>query len=269
MLNKRNEPIPKENAISLTNAFQRFIQDRFPNLWDLERDAEGSLCSVSTFEIVKGSDQVDRWQLREPPPTPEINKYDAALRQAELSFREWANTDGPKAYVLDPKTGEWRQIDTDGGGWLSGCNFLPGIHEDFVSPDDMNLQGPSDAQFDGILSKVFFNISEFEATLRGSVRGRRGAKPRYDWSAAQSKARELMEYNGPFSPDDPDWDCQAQLEKEMTKYFEELLGPDAVPSESTIRSRVSEWLSSPAFKDLVVSSDSTKGSTDRTPKADN
>jgi hypothetical protein len=25
-----------------------------------------------------------------------------------------------------------------------------------------------------------------------------------------------MEHHGPFSPDDPDWHCQAQLETEMT-----------------------------------------------------
>jgi hypothetical protein len=164
MLNKRYEPIPK-NTISLTDGFQKFIQVRFPNLCDHERDAEAALCSVGTFELVKISDQVSQYQFREAPPTPEINKYDAVCRQAEQSFREWVPREDVKAYVLDPNTGEWRQI--DGSGWLSGCNFLPGIHEDFVTPDDMNLQGPSDAQFDGVLSKVFFDAEEFETKLQG------------------------------------------------------------------------------------------------------
>jgi hypothetical protein len=69
-----------------------------------------------------------------------------------------------------------------------------------------------------------------------------------------------MQHHGPFSPDDPDWNCQAQLEEQVLKHFERLLGPDNVPAESTIRLKVSGWLRSPHFKGLVVSS---------APKADN
>jgi hypothetical protein len=50
MLNKRDEPITS-NAISLSAAFRRFIEHRFENLRDLEREAEKSLRSVGTHEL--------------------------------------------------------------------------------------------------------------------------------------------------------------------------------------------------------------------------
>jgi hypothetical protein len=109
MLNKRNEPIP-EDAISLTNAFQRFIQVRFPNLCDLENDAEVALLGAPPFKLVKISDGVSQWQFPEPAPIPEINKYDAESHQAELHFRKWLTEDGPPAYAEDPKNREWKQI---------------------------------------------------------------------------------------------------------------------------------------------------------------
>jgi hypothetical protein len=51
-LNKRNEPIPS-NAISLSAAFRKFIEHRFVNLRDLECEAEKSLNSVGTHELVE------------------------------------------------------------------------------------------------------------------------------------------------------------------------------------------------------------------------
>jgi hypothetical protein len=167
MLNKRHEPIPA-SAISLSAAFQKFIEHRFENLRELERKAD-----LTQTEALK--------------------EYDEALRHAELSFREWLNADGPSAYVLDPVTGEWRRIDKR--GWTSNLprtltlqedssivsgppgNFLPGFYEDFVSPYDMFSHGPSDAQFDGILQKVFFNENECEGKLTEASSDNCSSKP--------------------------------------------------------------------------------------------
>jgi hypothetical protein len=254
MLNKRQEPIPA-NAISLSAAFQKFIEHRFENLRELERKAEKSLHSVGTHEL---DVETDKWRPVDLPQTEALKEYDEALRHAELSFREWLNPDGPAAYVLDPVTGERRRIDKR--GWTSNLprtltlredssimsgpagNFLPGFDDDFVSPNDMCSHGPPDAQFDGVLSKVFFDIREFETKLRASAATPRGAKPKFDWSAAKSEAKKLMDYHGAFSPDDPVWNCQARLEEAIKKYFDKRLSPDAVPSESTIRQKVSQWL---------------------------
>jgi hypothetical protein len=254
MLNKRHEPIPA-NAISLSAVFQKFIEHRFESLRELERKAEKSLHSVGTHEL---DVETDKWRRVDLPQTEALNEYDEALRHAELSFRKWLNADGPAAYVLDPVTGEWRRIDKR--GWTSNLprtltlredssivsgppgNFLPGFDDDFVSPNDVFSHGPPDAQFGGMLSKVFFDIREFETKLRGSAATPRGAKPKFDWSAAKSEAKKLMDYHGAFSPDDPEWNCKARLEEAIKKHFDKRLGPDAVPSESMIRQKVSQWL---------------------------
>jgi hypothetical protein len=246
MLNKRQEPIPA-NAISLSAAFQKFIEHRFENLRELERKAEKSLHSVGTHEL---DVETDKWRPVDLPQTEALKEYDEALRHAELSFREWLNADGPAAYVLDPVTGEWRRIDKR--GWTSNLprtltlredssivsgppgNFLPGFDEDFVSPNDMFSHGPSDAQFDGMLSKVFFDIREFETKLRGSATTPRGAKPKFYWSAAKSEAKKLMDYHGAFSPDDPVWNCRRALRKQSKSILTSCLAP--VPRQAKARS---------------------------------
>ena len=187
MLNKRHEPIPA-TAISLSAAFQKFIEHRFENMRELERKAEKSLHSVGTHELDVETDKWRRVDLSQTEALKEqtetLKEYDEARWRAELSFREWLSADGPAAYVLDPVTGEWRRIDKRGwthnlprtltlgedGSIVSGPpgNFLPGFDEDFVSPNDMFSYGPSDAQFDGILQKVFFNENEFEGKLTGA-----------------------------------------------------------------------------------------------------
>jgi hypothetical protein len=240
MLNKRNEPIPA-NAISLSAAFRKFIE-RFENLSDLEDQAEESLhCIGGPYKL---DHEAGEWKCSN---LPQLGKYDLALRQAELSFRKWLTEDGPTAFVLDPQRGRegeeqsdphrgWLQIDNS--KWLHGCNFLPGIHEDFVSPDDLNMQGPSDAQFDGDLSKVFFDAGEFERKSRewrvrghGARTSRTGRNLSYDWSGAQSEAMRLMDHHGDFSVDDREWDRQARLEEAIRRHFEARLGPDHPPSE--------------------------------------
>src|SRR5262245_53224009 len=110
MLNKRHEPIPA-NAISLSAAFQKFIEHRFENLRELEQKAEKSLHSVGTHEL---NVETGKWRRVNLPQTETLDEYDKARRHAELSFREWLNADGPAAYVLDPVTGEWRRIDKRG-----------------------------------------------------------------------------------------------------------------------------------------------------------
>jgi hypothetical protein len=243
MLNKRNEPIPS-NAVYLSVAFRRFIEHRFANLRDIESEAGEALHSAGgPYQLDAEAGEAGEWKCAK---LPQLAKYDLARRQAELSFREWLSGDGPTACVLHPISGERLRIDhREWAAQLIG-NFLPGFDEDFVSPNDIFSHGPSDAQFDGVLLKVFFDRDEFEiklARLVGAVR--RGKKPTHDWAAAETEARRLIEYHGRFSPDDPDWNCQARLEEAIAKHFERKLGPDFVPAESTIRLKIGEWLGTP------------------------
>jgi hypothetical protein len=251
MLIKSNDPIPAKTIV-LTEAFEKFIKTRFPDLRELEDQAEKSLHStVSLHSDVKLVEQLDKetgltekiWQTSQGP---ELNRYDSALREAELSFRKWAGGEsGPKACVQDPVTREWRQIDRR--EWTKGSNVPPGIHDDYVSPDDMSARGPSDAQFNGILSKVFFDLKEFATKLQGGseISGgcRRGAIIKFDWPDAKDFAFRLLNEQGEFREWDSasDWKCKADLERKVLIYMEKSTGEGEGPGESTIRAKVKEW----------------------------
>lgn len=48
---------------------------------------------------------------------------------------------------------------------------------------------------------------------------RSGRPPAYDWQAIQKAVVELMDENGDFSVDDPDWNVQARLEEALNDRF--------------------------------------------------
>jgi hypothetical protein len=70
---------------------------------------------------------------------------------------------------------------------------------------------------------------------------KRGRKAKFDWAAIEAEARRLMEYNGEFSPDDPDWDAQARLESALLEFC--TLKWDYEPSKTQLRSYLLVWLS--------------------------
>jgi hypothetical protein len=68
-----------------------------------------------------------------------------------------------------------------------------------------------------------------------------GAKPEFEWGKIQTKCNALMDHHGDFTPDDPDWDCQARLETALMKFCQETWGHE--PGASTLREKLPEWLS--------------------------
>jgi hypothetical protein len=68
-----------------------------------------------------------------------------------------------------------------------------------------------------------------------------GPKPDFKWEAIETKCYELMDDNGDFMPDDPDWDCQARLETALRKFCEDTW--QRQPAPSTLRDRLPGWLS--------------------------
>jgi hypothetical protein len=52
----------------------------------------------------------------------------------------------------------------------------------------------------------------------------------------------LMDYHGPFSTDDPDWNAQARLEEKIKAFAAERIGEE--PGENTVRSWVKQGLAS-------------------------
>ena len=84
------------------------------------------------------------------------------------------------------------------------------------------------------------------ATAPLSIAKPRGGRPaKIDWSVVASEVSRLMEYHGPFSVDDPDWNCKARLEAAVKSFIDQKFGPEAIRSEDTIRRRVTEFLKKP------------------------
>jgi hypothetical protein len=71
---------------------------------------------------------------------------------------------------------------------------------------------------------------------------RHGRRPAIDWAMVDDEVCRLMIHHGDFSDDDPNWNCQAKLETEITNFIERTFGEGAVKSESTIRSHVVQAL---------------------------
>jgi len=68
-----------------------------------------------------------------------------------------------------------------------------------------------------------------------------GPKPDFEWGEIETKCYDLMDENGDFTSDDPDWDRQARLETALMKYCQETWGRE--PGASTLREKLPEWLS--------------------------
>jgi hypothetical protein len=76
--------------------------------------------------------------------------------------------------------------------------------------------------------------------LSGKVPKKRGRPLKYPWAEMRAKAFLLMDYHGDFTSDDPHWDAQACLEKELMKFCERQVSRE--PSLSQLRSYIANWL---------------------------
>jgi hypothetical protein len=77
--------------------------------------------------------------------------------------------------------------------------------------------------------------------LSNKLRQKPGRKPDFDWEAIEAKCYALMDHHGDFTPDDPDWDCQARLEIALMRFCQEIWRRE--PGPSTLRERLPDWLS--------------------------
>jgi hypothetical protein len=67
-----------------------------------------------------------------------------------------------------------------------------------------------------------------------------GPKPDFPWEKIEAKCYELMDDNGDFTPDDPDWDCQARLETALMNFCQKTWRRE--PGGSTLRDKLPGWL---------------------------
>ena len=66
----------------------------------------------------------------------------------------------------------------------------------------------------------------------------KGRKAGYDWDSAASHIAELFEHHGPLSHDDPDWSCQADVERSIQRFFSRTIGREPAISTTRDRARV-------------------------------
>jgi hypothetical protein len=76
--------------------------------------------------------------------------------------------------------------------------------------------------------------------LSNKLRQKPGPKPDFNWGKIEGKCYDLMDHHGDFTPDDPDWDCQARLEEALMKFCQETEGRQ--PAPSTLREKLPGWL---------------------------
>ena len=90
---------------------------------------------------------------------------------------------------------------------------------------------------------VLFKEEEFSSWIARNVPGRhvhvRGRKPSYHRPSVRKWVFDLMEHHDEFSPDDPQWKAQADLERAILEKFA-LSGKH--PAESTVRALIREPL---------------------------
>src|SRR5262249_22420861 len=168
-----------------------------------------------------------------------FNARDAARGAAEMKFRKALAAGELRALIRDPDNGALLELSRD--GWERSSDdggFAAGFDEDFVEPGDFFQPGPP-ALTNGYLRPVFFNEEEFYNWIARRVPGRDvavgGRKPSYDRASIRKWVFDLMGHHGEFSPDDPEWKSQADLERAILDKFA-LSGK--TPAESTVRALI-------------------------------
>lgn len=90
-------------------------------------------------------------------------------------------------------------------------------------------------EFDHLLAMKDRMLERF--SVQGSKRGKGGRKPTYDWAAAREHIKEKFQHHGALSPDDPDWSCQADVEREIQRFFFDRIGREPVLSTAREKAR--------------------------------
>lgn len=80
----------------------------------------------------------------------------------------------------------------------------------------------------------------FNITIQNKPKSKRGAKPKYNWASVQSHIKEKFEYNGFLSSDDPEWSCQADVERAISDFISKEYG--RIPAISTVRKKAKEYI---------------------------
>jgi hypothetical protein len=222
---RSNDPLP-QNVIRFSEAFEHFYQTTEPKWQELEAGVNDAIATCQGGGL-------DKWYANQ-----------AARESARISawrqLRSMLETGKLVACIRDPDTDKILELDRKGWAGSQGlgprCSF-----DDFICPNDPIQPGPL-AAIGGKLRPVFFMKDAFARALKSGLPAsgkRQGRMPKYDRQFIREKVFELMDHHGDFLESDPEWRCQADLERAVIASFE---NKGLKPAESTVRKLVTEAL---------------------------
>lgn len=94
------------------------------------------------------------------------------------------------------------------------------------------------SEFNSLLSSKYFWLG-LEPKQKAE-KSRVGRKPVYDWAVVRNHVEGLFIHNGALSSDDPDWSCQADVEREIQRFCADRFGRE--PAVSTVREKANQYI---------------------------
>lgn len=70
---------------------------------------------------------------------------------------------------------------------------------------------------------------------------RKGRRPTFDWIAARNHIFAKFDHHGDLAPEDPEWGNQADVEREVARFFDDSVGRS--PAISAVRAKVKQFIS--------------------------
>jgi hypothetical protein len=94
--------------------------------------------------------------------------------------------------------------------------------------------------------RIWGFVGDADVSMAGSngrlarPKSRRGRRPKVDWGGVRDFVHAKLEYHGLPQSGDPEWSCQADVEREIAKFIEERFGISM--AVSTIRERTAKFI---------------------------
>jgi hypothetical protein len=122
---------------------------------------------------------------------------------------------------------DWREYQLgEAYDWLDGHGFR---YQPVIDSDALTRE----------MNRSFSPVSGPPATANKGGR-RRGRPPAVDWSVVETEVLRLMDENGNFGADSPEWNARARLEEAIESFCESKFM--ARPARSTIQEHIEPWL---------------------------
>lgn len=201
----------------------------------------GQKKDIAQGVVVPGTDQFGNWTNSENETEgrlrAQVERYVLeALKNGTLRAAFW-RADSGLLLQLEPQ--EWRDLPGDGGRACLRLRIPPDLGRALSAGADMRGEA---VMFNHLIfardaAEAFLQDHAPRPTQKQPV-ARKGRRPTYDWKACFAALDERFAHHGELSPDDPDWNAQADVERAAMEFFSKF---GQFPTESHLRQRVAEY----------------------------